>query len=81
MFFVYISRAKFQKANFNSNWGVKKWDQMFWINTFTSLSTFLCYDYLPPILKTAGGIVLGSVAVSGRLRHLCGCFALYLGCY
>ena len=49
------------------------------------------YEYVMVItsrsfLKTAGGIVLGSVAVSAsppspRLRRLRGCFALCLGCY
>ena len=34
--FVYNEHAKFQKASFNSNWDVKQWNNMFWIDTFTS---------------------------------------------
>ena len=43
--FVYTEHAKFQKAGFNSNWDVKQWNKMFWIDTFTSPSTFLCYNF------------------------------------
>ena len=43
--FVYTEHAKFQKASFNSNWDVKQWNKMFWIDTFTSPSTFLWYNF------------------------------------
>ena len=39
--FVYTEHAEFQKASFNSNWDVKQWNKMFWIDTFNSPSTFL----------------------------------------
>ena len=41
---------------------------------------YLLVFYLPPVFEKRRDrdIVLGSVAVSSRLR---GCFALYLGCY
>ena len=42
---MYTEHAKFQKASFNSNWDVKQWNKMFWIDTFTSPSTFLHYNF------------------------------------
>ena len=45
VFFVYTEHAKFQKASFNSNWDVKQWNKMFWIDTFISPNTFLCYNF------------------------------------
>ena len=42
---MYTQHAKFQKASFNSNWDVKQWNKMVWIDTFTSPSTFLCYNF------------------------------------
>ena len=45
VFFVYTEHAKFQKASFNSNWDVMQWNKIFWIDTLTSPSTFLCYNF------------------------------------
>ena len=42
---MYTEHAKFQKASFNSNWDVKQWNKMFWIDTFISPNTFLCYNF------------------------------------
>ena len=42
---MYTEHAKFQKARFNSNWDVKQWNKMFWIDTFISPNTFLCYNF------------------------------------
>ena len=45
VFFVYTEHAKFQKASFNSNWDVKQWNKIFWIDTFASPNTFLSYNF------------------------------------
>ena len=42
---MYTEHAKFQKASFNSNWDVKQWNQMFWIDTFISPNTFFCCNF------------------------------------
>ena len=42
---MYTEHAKFQKASFNSNWDVKQWNKMFWIDTFMSPNTFFCYNF------------------------------------
>ena len=49
------------------------------VSNFAILRRKLVYSfYLPPVFENGGRYCFG---VRRRLRRLCGCFALYLGCY
>ena len=39
--FVYTEHAKFQKASFNSNWDVKQWNKIFWIDIDLYLTKYI----------------------------------------
>ena len=45
VFLCILNMLNFKRVALIATWNVKQWNKMFWINTFTSPSTFLCHNF------------------------------------